>query len=67
MPQYQVRSYENGIWNGQEPKTVEASSKQQAAERVFGERLIDSGTLGRLRAEVWPVGRPQEKATFYSL
>jgi hypothetical protein len=65
MSKFHVRCYENGIWNHEEPKIVEATSTKQAAERVCGGPLISSG-LGKLRAEAWPAGRPQEKATFYS-
>lgn len=67
MPEFQVRCYKDGIWDGKEPKAVEAPAAKQAAEGVCGEPLTTRGTLGKLRAEAWPKGRPQEKETFYSV
>jgi hypothetical protein len=67
MRHFNVRCYNMAIWDKQEPKNVEASSAQEAAEKACGERLITSGTPGKLRAEVWQVGSPQKKGTFYSI
>jgi hypothetical protein len=67
MPQFKVRRYNIGIWDKQDPRDVVASSAKEAAEKGCGERLIAAGTLGKLRAEVWQVGYPQKKETFYSI
>jgi hypothetical protein len=67
MPHFKVRRYNIGIWDKQDPRDVVASSAKEAAEKACGERLIAAGTLGKLRAEVWQVGYPQKKETFYSI
>jgi hypothetical protein len=67
MPQFKVRCYNRAIWDKQEPRDIEALSAKGAAEKACGEPLIAAGTKGKLRAEVWQVGSPQKKATFYSI
>lgn len=67
MIEFKVRRYNTAIWDGREPQTVMAASRIQAAERVCGERLKGTGAHGRLRAEVWPTGIPQQKETYYSI
>ena len=66
MPVFQVRCYENGTWDQAEPRSCQAATAKQAAESVCREALTNRGTLGRLRAEVWPIGNPKLKETFYS-
>lgn len=45
MPQFNVRRYNMGIWDKQDPQDVVASSAKEAAEKACGERLIAAGTL----------------------
>ena len=66
MTEFKVRVFNMGIWDGQEPRTILASSALQAAERGCGEPLLKAGTLGKLRAEVWPRGKADGKETFYT-
>ena len=65
MIEFKVRLYNMAIWNGREPLTVLAASAIQAAEQVCGECLRNTGTHGKLRAEVWAVGNPNGKETYY--
>ncbi len=65
MTEFKVHLYHMGIWDGQEPQTILASSALQAAERVCGESLLKAGTQGKLRAQVWVTGKDR-KETFYS-
>jgi hypothetical protein len=67
MIEFKARQYNMGIWDGREPQTVVAASAIQAAEQVCGERLRSAGHLGELRAEVWAVGKPDRKGTYYSI
>jgi hypothetical protein len=67
MIEFKVRLYDRAIWDGREPQTVAAPSAKQAAEQTSGECLRNAGTTGKLRAEVWVTGRPQEKETYYSI
>jgi hypothetical protein len=67
MPQFKVRCYVMAVWDKQEPQNVKAKSAKEAAEKTCGEPLTAAGTLGKLRAEVWRVGSPQRKETFYSI
>jgi hypothetical protein len=66
MAEFQVRRYENGKWDQAEPRTCEATTARQAAESLCREVLTNRGTLGKLRAEVWPTGNPKRMETFYS-
>lgn len=67
MTEFKVRLYNMGTWDGSEPTTLVAASALQAAEHVCREPLRPAGTLGKLRAEVWPTSNPNAKETFYSV
>ena len=67
MIEFKVRLYNMAIWDGREPRTVVAPSAKEAAQQTSGERLKNAGTIGNLRAEVWAIGKPQEKETYYSI
>ncbi len=65
MPRFKVRCYERAIWDGIEPRDIEAQDEQEAAEIVCGTPLIEGGKPGQLRAEVWPPFSPSAKKLFY--
>lgn len=65
MPVFKVRCFNAGQWDGVEPRDVEARDEHEAAERICGGPLVDSGIPGRLRAQVHPPSEPAKKKLFY--
>lgn len=67
MPRFKVRCYESGIWDEAEPRDIEARDEREAAENVCGrgDRLIEGGKPGQLRAQVWLPSSPGKKTHFY--
>ena len=65
MPRFMVKSYAGGVWDQIEPRSTEAQDEREAAESVCGGPLLEQGSLGKLRAEVWPPSLPEAKKLFY--
>ena len=67
MSNFKVRYFEGGVGDKKEPRDIEAQDEQEAAEKACGggERLIETGKIGQLRAEVWLPSSPGEKKLFY--
>lgn len=65
MPDYRVRVFERGIWNGHEPKTIKAYNEAAAAQSQHGSRLTESGKVVNLRYVVWEHPFLNAKKMFY--
>ena len=68
MSNFKVRCFESGVWDNKEPRDIGgAQDELEAAEKACGggERLIEAGKIGQLRAEVWLPSSPAEKKLFY--
>jgi hypothetical protein len=63
--QYRVTLFNEGIRQPGTAQVVEAETPEQAAEAVTGEELKAVGTPGRLRAQVQPVSKPEQRRMFY--
>ncbi len=64
MPYFMVHCYENGVWDENQPRKVEAQDEQKAAEMVCGGPLKEGAKLGDLRAKVHPVDAPDKPKCF---
>ena len=65
MQVFKVRCFKAGVWDGIEPRDVEANNEKEAAERICGGLLRDGGMIGQLRAEVYLPSSPSVKKLFY--
>ena len=45
---------------------VDATSAEEAVERICGPDVRQGGQIGELRAQVWDVSAPQSRKMFYS-
>lgn len=65
MQRYRVKCFKDGIWDEAADREVDAEEELQAADHACGGSLIDSGTPGRLRAQVWEPNKLGAKRLFY--
>lgn len=65
MQAFKVRCFNAGIWDGHEPRDVEANNALEAAERICGAPLIEAGKIGSFRAEVYVASAPNVKKQFF--
>ena len=66
MTAYCIRIFDGGVWNGEMPYHCEAANALEAAEIVFGGKLIETGRLSELSAEVWEEHQPRRRTPFYA-
>ena len=65
MPRFSVMCYDQGLWDQNKNTIIEAENELRAAMQVCGEPLVESGKMGQLRAQAWPVLDPNAKKRFY--
>jgi hypothetical protein len=68
MQTWQVQLWPNGKWDGKLYQRVDADSAKEAAERLYGSPLVESGQMDKMRAQVrplMPTGAIQQPTVFY--
>lgn len=54
MVRWKVRTYRSGVWDELPPRTIDAESREAAAELVCGVTMVAGpGPYGTYRAAVW--------------
>jgi hypothetical protein len=56
MSLFQVQLWPNGKWDGKDYQKVEAESAKEAAEKLYGSALSESGSNFKIRARVRRLG-----------
>jgi hypothetical protein len=67
---YQVQHWSNGEWDREQNwRKVEAASEKEAAEKVCGSPLTQTGRLAQLRARVLTFGDLKQRSAtaFYAV
>jgi hypothetical protein len=65
MQRYLVRRYYMAVWDKTESSSVHAATPHEAAEKVCGSGVRESGSAGELCAEVRPATAHSHKTAFY--
>ena len=52
MAIFQVQLWPDGQWDGKDYQRVEAMTKKDAAEKMYGRPLSESGSMNQIRAQV---------------
>ncbi|MEX2449401.1 MAG: hypothetical protein WD407_00935 [Rhodospirillales bacterium] len=65
MPLFTVSVYVGEKWDGNAPRQIEAQDEREAAERVCGIPLTETGLPQHLRATVTTLSAPNANVRFY--
>jgi hypothetical protein len=68
MQTWQVQLWPHGRWDGKPYQKVDADFAKEAAERLYGSPLVESGQQYKIRAQVRPLitsGAIQRPTVFY--
>lgn len=55
MPTFQVQLWPDGKWDGRDYRKVDAATRKDAAEMIYGKPLSERGSNYQIRAQVRPL------------